>query len=169
MSLNLLLSPSFRRTAAHTTFVSHLGMHGGDHSILVVRERPSKTALLETFALRGAFDSQAAERLLRSLRELVPSALPLVLDLRGVSALDEAFATRLLRIQRELSAGRSVSFQVADAGPVYSLLCRLGLEERFGLEPAKRLLPKQPAVAAFSHAEKSGGAEKSGSRKFAVS
>ncbi len=148
------MSPSLSlRPAARSTFVSHFGLHG-DHSALLVRERPRETAEAEVFALHGAFDPAAADRLAAALRGLSPSALPLTLDLRGVSALDEALPTRLLKLHRELSLLRPVSFLVADDGPVPALLCRLGLEERFGVGPAKRLPPLPPAVPVFPLAEK---------------
>ncbi len=163
-----LFSPSPSRRLARTTFVSHLDIHSGDHSTLLVRERPARTTSSECFVLHGAFDPAATERLVVTLRELPSSLLPLVLDLRGISALDDALLTRLLKIQREMSVQRPVSFQVTEDGPVFSLVCRLGLEERFGLGTAKRLPPKQPSAPVFSLIEKS-TAEKSKSHKFATS
>ena len=155
-----LFSPS--RRAVRTTFVSHLGIHSGDQSTLLVRERPSRSAASECFALHGAFDPPATDRLAAVLRGLPASTLPLILDLRGVSVLDDMLLTRLLKLQRELSVQRPVSFQITDDGPVFSHICRLGLEERFGLEPA-RLLPKQPIASVFALAEKPCA------REFAVS
>lgn len=162
------LPSSASRRLARTTFVSHLGIHSGDQSTLLVRERPNRSAASECFALHGAFDPAATERLATILRGLPSSSLPLTLDLRGVSVLDDTLLTRLLKLQRELSAQRSVSFQVTEDGPVFSLVCRLGLEERFGFEPAKRLPPKQPSASVFSLVEKS-NAEKSKLREFAIS
>ena len=148
-------SSSSLRRSARTTFVSHLGIHSGDQSSLLVRERPARSAYSECFALHGAFDPPATERLAAVLRGLPASPLPLVLDLRGVSVLDDVLLTRLLKLQRELSVQRPVSFQITEDGPVFSLVCRLGLEERFGLEPVKRLLPKQPVAQVFAVPEKS--------------
>ncbi len=150
------------RRSVHSTFVSHLGLHPGDHSCLLVRERSTKTAVTEYFALHGVFDPAATERLARSLRGLPPSALPLTLDLRGVSALDEASLLRLLKLRRELSGFRSVSFQIADDSPVSALICRLGLEERFGLTPVR--LPPRCTAAASALSP----AEKSAAREFAI-
>lgn len=149
------------RHSARSTFVNHFGLHPGDHSYLLVRERSVKTAAGEHFALHGAFDPAAIERLAQSLRGL-SSAAPLALDLRGITALDEASVTRLLKLRRELSESRSVTFQIADDSPVAALIGRLGLEEKFGLVPV-RLPLKRTAAPTFSPAEKSA------SREFAVS
>lgn len=162
------LSPSVSRRLARTTFVSYLGIHSGDQSSLLVRERPGRTASSECFTLHGAYDLAATERLAAVLRGLPSSSLPLVLDLRGVSALDEILLTRLLKLQRELSASRPVSFQMTEDGPAYLLVYRLGLEERFGLEPA-RLPPKRPSAPVFSLGEKSNAEKSKPSREFATS
>lgn len=148
MSSSLLPPPT--RRSVRSAFVSHLGSHPGDRSFLLVRERPVKTAACEHLALHGAFDPAATERLYQSLRDLTPSALPLVLDLRGVTALDETLLTRLLTLRRELSVRRAVSFQIADEGPVPALLCRLGLEEKFGLSAARLPLRRTAVPAAPS-------------------
>ena len=153
---------SASRHSVRSTFVSHLGLHPGDHSCLLVRERSARTAACEHFTLHGGFDPAAAEHLFHSLRGLPPSTLPLVLDLQGVNTLDEAFLARLLKLRRELSDFRPVSFQIADDGPVAALICRLGLEEKFGLTPP-RLPLRRTAVAVFAPAEKIM------SREFAVS
>ena len=149
------------RRSVRSTFVSHLGLHPGDYSFLLVRERSVKTAAGEHFALHGAFDPAAIERLAQSLRGLSPAA-PLVLDLRGITALDEASVSRLLKLRRELSEARSVTFQIDGDSPIAALLRRLGLEERFGLAPA-RLPLRRTAAPTFSPAEKTA------SREFAVS
>lgn len=154
------LSSSLGRSA-RSLFVSHLSVQPGDRSVLLVRERPVESAVCEHFTLHGAFDSAATERLSCSLRGQ-SSALPLVLDLRGIIALDEASVTRLLKLKRELSAYRPVSFQIADGSPAAIILCRLGLEESFGLAPA-RLPLRRTAVPGFA------SAEKSLPREFAVS
>ncbi len=158
------LSSSLQQSSpqsVRSAFVSHLGVQPGDRSFLLVRERAAATSAREHFALHGAFDPAAVERLSWSLRCL-SSALPLVLDLRGITALDEASVTRLLKLRRELSDHRSVSFQIAEDSAVSALICRLGLEERFGLAPA-RLPLKRTAAPTFSPAEKTA------SREFAVS
>ncbi len=144
-----------RRPVAHvsSTYVSltsHLGIHSGDQSFLLVRERPSPISAGEHLALHGVFelsDVSVHERLQRTLRPLASGSGPLTLDLRGVCALDEAFLLRLLKTQRELAPRRAVSFQIAEGGPVLPLIKRLGLEAAFGLEPA-RPLPK-PSLAAL--------------------
>lgn len=153
---------SLRRSAVRSTFVSHLGIQNGDHSFLLVRERPRRAAACEYFALHGAFDAAATERLAAALRGLPSTALPLILDLCGVSALDEAFLTRLLKAQRDLAPHRPVSFQLAGDDPAAVLIYRLGLEERFGLEIVKRPTLKRTPVNHFPTAEKSA------SREFAV-
>ena len=160
LSSSLLLS--VLRRSARSTFVSHLGPHPGDHSYLLVRERPVKAAVCEHFALHGGFDPAAAEWLSHYLRGLPPSSLPLVLDLQGVTTLDEAFLARLLKLRRELSDIRPVSFQIEDDGLVAAFIRRLGLEEKFGLVPA-RLPLKRPAAPVYVLAEKAV------SREFAVS
>jgi len=137
------LSRTAARTAARTTLTSHLGTQPGDGSFLLVRER-SMASTSEYLALHGAFDGSVYERLHQALLALSQSGRPLVLDLRGVRALDEGFLLRLLKVQRDLAARRTVSFQVAADGPLPPLLRRLGLEERFGLEPVKRLPQTQP-------------------------
>lgn len=142
------LPKSASRRQGRSTFISYLGVQPGDHSCLLVRERSATTAAYEHFALQGGFDPAAAERLSHSLRSLPPSLLPLVLDLRGVSALDEAFLARLLKLRRELSDHRPVSFQIADDGPVSALICRLGLEEKFGFLPARLPLRRTAVPAA---------------------
>ena len=145
--LSSSLSTVASRRSVRSTFVSHLGLHPGDHSYLLVRERSARTAAGEHFALHGAFDAAAMDRLARTLRGL-SSAAPLALDLRGITALDEASVTRLLKLRRELSEFRSVTFQIADGSPISALLCRLGLEDRFGLTPA-RLPLKRTAAPPF--------------------
>jgi len=75
-----------------------------------------------------------------------------VLDLCGICALDEGFLLRLLKVQRDLAAQRSVSFQIAEDGPVLPLIQRLGLEARFGLELPKRLPLRRTAVSALAPA-----------------
>ncbi len=137
------LSRPAARTAARTTLISHLGTQPGDGSFLLIRER-SKTSPSECLALHGAFDASVHECLHQALLGLSQSSLPLLLDLRGVSALDEGFLLRLLKMQRDLATRRAVSFQVAADGPLPPLIHRLGLEERFGLEPVKRLPQTQP-------------------------
>lgn len=141
------MAPSLSHTAARiascTTLTSHLGTQPGDGSFLLVRER-GRTFTSECLALHGAFDASVHERLHQALLGLSQSALPLMLDLRGVSALDEGFLRRLLKMQRDLATRRAVSFQVAADGPLPPLIHRLGLEERFGLEPVKRLPQPQP-------------------------
>ncbi len=141
--LSSSLPQSSSRRSVRSTFVSHLGVQPGDHSYLLVRERAAATSAGEYFALHGAFDLAAVERLSCSLRG--QASLPLVLDLRGVSALDEAFLARLLKLRRELSGSRPVSFQIADDSQVSALICRLGLEERFGLAPARLPLRRTAA------------------------
>ncbi len=164
--LSSSLPSSLRHTVAHASFVSHLGLQHGDYSVLLVRERPSRTAACERFVLHGAFDPAAVERLAAALRGLPPSALPLTLDLRGVTSLEESCLPRLLKLRRELSGQRPVSFQIADDGPVPALLSRLGLEERFGFVPA-RLPLKRTAAPVFTAAEKTVPRE-TASREFAV-
>lgn len=146
--LSSSLPNSASRRQGHSTFISHLGVQPGDHSCLLVRERSAKTASCEHFALHGGFDPAAAERLFHSLRGLPPSSLPLVLDLRGISALDEAFLARLLKLRRELADLRPVSFQIAEDSPVSALISRLGLEEKFGLMPARLPLRRTTVPAA---------------------
>ena len=152
------MAHTLRRSAARSTLVSHVGNHHGDRSFLLVRERLVKTAPAEHLALHGVFDQAAYERLYLTLLSLSQDALPLVLDLRGISTLDEGLLARLLKVQRELAPSRSVSFLVAPEGPVLPLIQRLGLEERFGLEPVKRQPLKRtpvpvlvPAVKQNSH------------------
>ena len=144
------MAPSLSRPAARTALISHLGTQPGDGSFLLVRERGTLSTS-ECLALHGAFDGSVHERLHQALLGLSQSSLPLLLDLRGVSASDEGFLLRLLKVQRDLAARRTVSFQVAADGPLPPLLRRLGLEERFGLEPVKRLPQAQP-LAALPHA-----------------
>lgn len=144
------MAPSLLRPAARTTFVSHLGTQPGDGSFLLVRER-GKTSASECLALHGAFDGSVHERLHQALLGLSQSNLPLLLDLRGIVALDEGFLLRLLKVQRDLTARRIISFQIAADGPLPPLIYRLGLEERFGLEPVKRL-PQNQLLTPLSHA-----------------
>jgi hypothetical protein len=155
------MASSLRHSAARTTFISHLGIHPGDRSSLLVRERPGKFLSAEQLALHGTFDVFLHDSLHRALLGLSHSTLPLVLDLRGVCALDEGFLLRLLKAQRELAPHRSVSFQIADAGPVPALIQRLGLEARFGLELPKRLPLKRTALAASAFPSLRPDAEKS--------
>ena len=146
------MAPSLRRSAARSTLTSHLGIPHGDRSFLLVRERLGKSAAGECLALHGAFDQSVQERLHQTLlgltHSMAESSLPLVLDLCGVSALDEWVLARLLKVQREMSP-RPVAFQIAEDGPVLPLIRRLGLEERFGLEPVKRPVLIRTAVPAF--------------------
>ena len=136
------MAPSLPRSAARTTLVSHLGTQPGDGSFLLVRER-GKTSTSKCLALHGAFDASVHECLQQALLGLSQSDLPLMLDLRGIVALDEGFLLRLLKVQRDLAPRRVVSFQIAADGPLPLLIYRLGLEERFGLEPVKRLPQNQ--------------------------
>jgi hypothetical protein len=159
------MAPSLRRSAARTTLVSHSGIHHGDRSFLLVRERPAKTAAGECLALHGVFDQAVYERLHLTLLALSHSILPLVLDLNGVSALDEGSLMRLLKVQRELAPRRAVSFQIASDGPVPPLIRRLGLETRFGLEPLRPLPRTRTAVSPFPVAARN-DAEKSINRDF---
>lgn len=148
------MASSLSHSAARTTLVSHLGIQPGDGSFLLVRERgPASTfgSASECLALHGAFNGPMHERLHQALLGLSQPSLPLVLDLRGVSALDEGFLLRLLKVQRDLAARRTVSFQITADGPLPPLIYRLGLEERFGLEPVKRLPQPQP-LAPLPHA-----------------
>ena len=161
------MAPLLRRCATRSTLVSHLGAHHGDRSFLLVRERPGKTSAGECLALHGVFDQSVHERLHLTLLSLSQSTLPLVLDMRGISALDEGSLMRLLKVQRELAPRRSVSFQIAADGPVLPLIQRLGLEARFGLEPIKCLPLKRTAVPAFPTARID--TEKSITRDFVVS
>ncbi len=146
------MAPPLSRSAARTTLVSHLGIQPGDRSFLLVRERSGKMSSAEHLALHGAFDVSLHESLHQTLLGLSHSTLPLVLDLCGICALDEGFLLRLLKVQRDLTAQRSVSFQIAEDGPVLPLIRRLGLEERFGLERLKRLPLKRTAVPASAPA-----------------
>jgi len=136
------MAPALSRPAARTTLTSHLGTQPGDGSFLLVRER-GKASTSEYLALHGAFDASVHESLHQALLGLSQPSLPLVLDLRGICALDEGFLLRLLKVQRDLATRRVVSFQIAADGPLLPLIRRLGLEERFGLEPVKRLPQKQ--------------------------
>ena len=144
------MAPSLRRCAARSTLVSHLGAHHGDRSFLLVRERPRDLSAGECLALHGIFDMSVQERLHSALLSLPHSHSPLVLDLRGIRAVDEGFLLRLLKMQRELVPQRSLTFQIADSGPVLPLIQRLGLEARFGLEPTKRQPLKRSAVSALA-------------------
>ena len=144
------MAPTLRRSAARSSLVSHLGIQHGDRSFLLVRERPGTQSAGECLALHGAFDQAVHERLHTALLTLAQSPLPLVVDLRGISALDEGFLMRLLKVQRELTSRRTVTFHLSDDGPVLSLIQRLGLEERFGLEATKRLPLKRNAVPALT-------------------
>lgn len=153
-----------RRAAACSTLTSYVGTQHGDRSFLLVRERPSASSSAECFSLSGTLDQAVYERLHLSLLDLSRSRLPLVIDLSAISAIDEGSLLRLLKVQRELSSDRAVTFHFGDSGPVLPLISRLGLEERFGLEPRKRL-PLTPAAAfAVSRADP----EKSVSRDFAA-
>ena len=158
------MAPLLRRSAARTSLVSHLGAHHGDLSFLLVRERPGKTAAGECLALHGIFDQAVYGRLHQAMLSLSQSTLPLVLDLNGISALDEVSLMRLLKVQRELAPHRSVSFQIASDGPVLPLIRRLGLEARFGLEPVKPLPLKRTVLPAFPAAR--ADAEKSINREL---
>ncbi len=146
------MAPSLSRIAVRTALISHVGTHPGDGSFLLVRER-GKTSALECLALHGTFDGSMHERLHQALLGLSQSALPLVLDLRGVCVLDEGVLLRLLKVQRDLAAQRTVSFQIAADGPLPALIRRLGLEERFGLEPVKRLPQTQPLTSTLRAAQ----------------
>ncbi|MGI4788877.1 MAG: hypothetical protein ACRYFS_08500 [Janthinobacterium lividum] len=143
------MPPALRRSAARSTLVSHLGVHHGDRSFLLVRERTGTLTSGECLALHGTFDLLVQDRLHLTWLSLSHSILPLLLDLRGVSALDESFLARLLKIQRELASLRPVTFQIAEDGPVMLLIRRLGLEDRFGLELTKPLPQKRSAALAF--------------------
>lgn len=123
-----------------STLVSHEGLHG-DHSFLLIRERPGPVPSGDQVILRGDFGAPARGRLAAFLAALpVADRQPLYIDLRRVTSLDEGCLRLLLRARRSQAAYRSVIFQVAEAGPVRETIGLLTVGKSLGVQ--KSLRPK---------------------------
>ncbi len=85
-------------------------------------------------SLHGEFDAHHSDGFLEELSKVAPGPDGLVLDMSGVTFLDSAGISALVRLREQSSDG---SLTIANPStPVHRVLGIVGLLETFGLDPA---------------------------------